>query len=729
MASRPSFRFFICLSLLGLAGCSLLDPIGAAIKKLQDPEAAVRREAINTLSLKHDARAVEPLILCLNDKDAEVRKGAAKALGSIDDPRAIDPLIASLPADDDEFRQAAIAALGKLDNRGAGERLMFDLQKNGPTDATKAALIEALGDLRYAEAVEILTSFLASKSDDISREAIGALARIGTPAVPSLIARLNDPQAQLRASAAEALGQIGDGRAVGPLIACLKHPAPETAENSTGNMPNEKEPTDPKTDEEQAGTQEKDDLQVRQKAAEALGKLGPPAVEPLIACLEEKDPSVRSLAVTALGQLHDSRAIKPLIACLVELSGENTMDEENSEGVNLQQSVFDALANLGQPAIDPLVTYLQDKDVHVRQDAAEVLFRLHYLPSDNDGKAAFFILRKSWDDLVKLGAPAVAPLLNSLKDEDGDVRKGAAEALGQLNDKRAVEPLIACLQDDFGSVKQNAATALGLLGDKRAVDPLINLFKSESEDVRLAAAEALGLLGDGRAIAPLAAGLKDEPADLRLTCAQALEKLHYQPDKAEDNALYLIALESWDKVVKLGPPAFDPLVACLSDSSREVRESAIGALGNLGDKRAIAPLREALPDWNFNATLVSALEQLGWKPASEEEQIYAWIGKKDTAHLKEQWEKTRQVLLGDVSSTNHQKMENAVYSFMAMGDPKVVDDLVQVLDEQGDKDIAETYLNCGNDRLEQAARDWASKNGYQTMMLPAGSTPMHWGSW
>lgn len=729
MASRPSFRFFVCLSLLGLAGCSLLDPIGAAIKKLQDPEAIVRREAINTLSLKHDARAVEPLILCLNDQDAEVRRGAATALGSLNDARAIDPLIACLPADDDEFRQAAIAALGKLDNHRAGERLMFYLQKSNPTDAPKAALIEALGGLRYAGAVETLTLFLANKNDDVSREVLNALARIGAPAVQPLIARLNDPQAQIRASAAEVLGRIGDGRALAPLIACLKHPAPEPADNLAGNMPNEKEPTDNKTDEEQNGTAEKDDLQVRQKAAEALGKLGPPAVEPLMACLEEKDASVRSLAATALGQLHDSRAIKPLIACLVELAGKNTTDEENSEGVNLQQSVFEALANLGQPAIDPLVACLQDKDVHVRQDAAEVLFRLHYLPSDNEGKAAFFILRKSWDELVKLGAPAVAPLLDSLKDEDGDVRKGAAEALGQLNDKRAVEPLIACLQDDFSDVKQHAARALGLLGDKRAVGPLINTFKSESSEVGLAAAEALGLLGDGQAIAPLTAGLKDEHADLRLTCAQALEKLHYQPEKIEDNVIYLIALESWDKVVKIGPPAFDPLVACLSDPSREVRESTIGALGNLGDTRAIAPLSGALPDWNLNATLVSALEQLGWKPTSDEEQVYAWIGKKDTAHLKAQWEKTRQVLLDDVSSNNHQKMENAVYSFMAMGDPKVVDDLVQILDEQGDKDIAETYLNCGNDRLEQAARDWASKNGYQTMMLPAGSTPMHWGSW
>jgi hypothetical protein len=126
---------------------------------------------------------------------------------------------------------------------------------------------------------------------------------------------------------------------------------------------------------------------------------------------------------------------------------------------------------------------------------------------------------------------------------------------------------------------------------------------------------------------------------------------------------------------------------------------------------------------------VPALEKLGWKPASEAEQIYDWIGKKDSTHLKQDWDKTSKVLLDDVSSGDQRKVENAVYCFVAMGEPKVVDDLVQILDDHGDKDLAETFLNCGNDKLEQAARDWATKNGYQTLMLPAGASHQNWGSW
>ncbi|MDE3084231.1 MAG: HEAT repeat domain-containing protein [Verrucomicrobiota bacterium] len=719
----PSWSIFGLL--IALAGCARTDPVETAIKNLNNPAAIVRRESADKLSLEHDPRAVEPLIVCLKDQDMEVRKAAARALGSLKDARAIEPLIVCLTADDTEFHTIVIASLGRLDGAQVGQRLLSHLQAK-EAEYMKSAVIEALGAVHYAGAVEALIPYLVNKDDEISRQTLEALGQIGAPAVPPLIARLNDPDVDVRASAAEALGRIGDARAIEPLIARLKHPTPETAGNAVANANDEKAPAG--DNEEQTDSQAEKDSQVRQKAADALGKSGPPAVEPLIACLNEVDPSVRSLAATALGQLHDSRAIKPLIACMVELAGKNTTDEENSNGVNLQDSVSNALANLGEPAIKALLPYLQDKDIHVRQDAADVLSDLHYVPPDNEGKIPFFILRRSWDELVKLGAPAVAPLLDSLKDEDADMRQGAAQALGQLNDKRAVKPLITCLQDESIEVKQNAARALGLLGDKRAVEPLIKVFNDEIGEVKKSAAEALGLLGDSQAIAPLLTGLTDEDSELRQTCAQALQKLNYKPAKVEDNVAYLIALKSWDEAAKLGPPAYEPLVACLSDMNTDVKESAIEALGHLGDKRAIEPLSKALPDWNLNAALVSALEQLGWKPTSDAEQVYTWIAKKNSEQLKKEWGKTRKVLLDDVGSNDHQKIENAVYSFMAIGDGKIIDDLVQILDDQGDKDIAETYLNCGNEKLAQAARDWASKNGYQTIPIPGGGH-MQWGSW
>ncbi|HTQ30640.1 MAG TPA: HEAT repeat domain-containing protein, partial [Opitutaceae bacterium] len=645
MVSRFPFRGFVCLLLAGLAGCMRPDPVEMALKKLKDPAATARLEAINTLGAQHDPRAFEPLIACLDDQDMDVRMAAFGALGALGDNRAIEPLTARLPGNDPELRKVIISALEKLDHARASERLLSLLPDKNADAARTIAVIEALGTLRDPRAVDALMPRLADENEDVSGATADALGRIGPPAVAPLIVRLKDPKARIRGLAAQALGQTGDTRAVPPLIDCLKHPAPETMESPPENTANDKTTDENKADAASAPSPADDNLQVRQKAAEALGQLGAAAVEPLISCLQEQDPSVRSLAATALGQLRDARALQPLISALIGLAGKDTTDEENAEGVNVRQSLLDALPNFGDAAIKPLAACLENKDVHVRRDAAEVLDKLHYQPADVDGKIAFFILRQSWNQLVKLGAPAVAPLVDCLKDEDSGQRQGAAEALGELNDKRAVGPLIGCLQDDILEVRQSAARALGQLGDKRAVGPLINIFKNDEVQIKVAAAEALGALGDDQAVSPLIEGLKDGDAGVRQAAAQALDKLHYQPAQAEDNVTYLIALQAWGQLAKMGPAAFGPLTACLSDDNLDVRQGAVETLGDLGDKRAIAPLSQALPDWDLNAGLVSALAKLGWKPASDAEQVYAWIGAKDSGRLKQEWEKTRQVLL------------------------------------------------------------------------------------
>ena len=85
----------------------------------------------------------------------------------------------------------------------------------------------------------------------------------------------------IRSITAEVLGEIGDQRAVEPLIAALK-------DNT---------------------------WKVRINAMEALGKIGDQrAVEPLIAAL--KDTDVRGIAAGVLGKIGDQRAVEPLKAVL-----------------------------------------------------------------------------------------------------------------------------------------------------------------------------------------------------------------------------------------------------------------------------------------------------------------------------------------------------------------------------------------------------------------------------
>jgi len=251
------------------------------------------------------------------------------------------------------------------------------------------------------------------------------------------IARLEDQHAGVRGSAANALGELGDARAVEPLIACLKD----------------------------------QDWGVRVSITEALGKLGDArAVEPLIACMKDNNAKVRYGASVALGKLGDARATEPLITYIASLDGKSQEDFiRRSDAAN-------ALVKLGKSAVEPLIPFLKDRNVDVRRGAAEALGKLG-------------------------DARAVDPLIACLKDRNVSMRRIAATALGNLGDERAVDPLIACLNDKDDSVRNLVAHALGELGDERAAKPLIACLKHKHQDyqdsvvLQRIVAEALGKLG------------------------------------------------------------------------------------------------------------------------------------------------------------------------------------------------------------------------------------------
>ncbi|MCX7766752.1 MAG: hypothetical protein N2246_08645, partial [Candidatus Sumerlaeia bacterium] len=86
------------------------------------------------------------------------------------------------------------------------------------------------------------------------------------------------------------------------------------------------------------------------------------------------------------------------------------------------------------------------------------------------------------------------------------------------------------------------------------------------------------------------------------------------------------------------------------------------------------------------------------------------------------------VLFNDVKSGERRKIENAVYSFIGIGREEIIDELVKILETSGNKEMAETYLNCGHSRLEEAGEIWARRHGY-FIMFGSGSCAALWGMW
>jgi hypothetical protein len=73
------------------------------------------------------------------------------------------------------------------------------------------------GDRRTTE----LLDAMGNHDVDIAVKARDVLAKLGEPAVPSLIERLQHPEPRMRAAAALVLGKVADQRAVGPLCEVL----------------------------------------------------------------------------------------------------------------------------------------------------------------------------------------------------------------------------------------------------------------------------------------------------------------------------------------------------------------------------------------------------------------------------------------------------------------------------------------------------------------------------
>jgi HEAT repeat protein len=142
----------------------------------------------------------------------------------------------------------------------------------------------ALEEIGHTRAVEPLYAALKDSDKDVRLQATRALVKFGDKrAVEPLCAALKDTDKGVRLWAAETLGKIGDKRAVEPLCAALKDT----------------------------------DKDVRRCAAEVLGKIGDKrAVEPLLAAFEDVDWEVWLAVLEALGNVGDARASHALIAAL-----------------------------------------------------------------------------------------------------------------------------------------------------------------------------------------------------------------------------------------------------------------------------------------------------------------------------------------------------------------------------------------------------------------------------
>jgi HEAT repeat protein len=259
-----------------------------------------------------ESRNVEGLIFALRHKDPTVQYDAAEALGDIGDERAVTPLLTAFKNDETGgVRWKAAEALSKLGTHSVAG-LIGALQHDDDDVRWKAAI--ALGEIGDPQAIPPLINLLCDDDRYVRSRAAYALSMIGEPAVDPLICALREGDGNLRWGAAIALGKIQNPRAIDPLIRALA----DKYEN------------------------------VRAESAAALAAIGKPALGPLLQFLKFSDGAMRLEIVTALGELHDTGAIQPLIQ-LLDTAGE---DE--------RKAIADALDEILVPAVKPMIMRIRN---------------------------------------------------------------------------------------------------------------------------------------------------------------------------------------------------------------------------------------------------------------------------------------------------------------------------------------------------------------------------------
>ncbi len=164
-----------------------------------------------------------------------------------------------------------------------------------------------------------------------------------------------------------------------------------------------------------------------------------------------------------------------------------------------------ALASFGTPSFVPLMNQLGSSNPTVRRNAAWAIGELTGMfPGQRAG--------------------AVPQLISLLRDPDEWVRMAAARSLGELCDSRALDQLVGTLSDDNWSVRKVVVWALAEMKDPRAVTALCSVLLADARvEVRRGAAEALGEIRSEAALPSLKQALND--AEVSAKARWAIEEI------------------------------------------------------------------------------------------------------------------------------------------------------------------------------------------------------------
>jgi len=314
--TNPEVRQHI-IEIFGKIGSA--NEVAAVIGALGDPVDSVQLAAVTALCQLRQFVQADRLTEKLVHADPHVRAATARFFGELGEKRFANKIVTLVFDENRYVRSAAVEALGKIGDRSAIVSLLNVLTRQTPGgESTGARQIEGhglvIGTSRPLPPVLSGLELVAQKA-----EAIKILGdwHASEAVVPIIENGLQAKDARLLAVSAYALGQIGDRRALGPLLALIKDFY--TAAPFETDYLNQVVISDRATS---GMLHQTYNLQcnVRGAIIWALGRLGDPLASPLLRqALMDRSSVVRDAANEALANLDTGRHL--LAQAYVNLPG------------------------------------------------------------------------------------------------------------------------------------------------------------------------------------------------------------------------------------------------------------------------------------------------------------------------------------------------------------------------------------------------------------------------
>lgn len=515
----------------------------------------------------------------LQSPDEKTRLRAAEILASEKSLDPVNTLFGALGDESWRVRRVAVDGLARTGSPEAVACLLRALREEHMNIGVLNSALQTLS-LMDLDTVSPLCDFLQDPDADLRIYAALALGEMHDPrAVPALIAALQDPNLNVRYHAIEALGKLRSDQAVAPLCEIV----------------------------------ETEDFFLAFAALDALKLINHPGIVPRIIPVLSK-PLLQEAAIDALGHLGGYDAA-PVLAdmlnqpdapatavCRALCSIYDRFEEYYREGTAIGELVSRTVTEAG---LANLIKALECADPNEVRPMALVL---GWLRGPGVEQALLRLLgepsarREVTEALIRHGSGVVELLLESLEDEDFEVRKAAVIALGRIGDRRAVPPLVELLSRD-PDLSVLTCGALAKIGDRRAFEALLDLLGNPQPMVRQASIAALNSLGHPEMAHYVRNLLESENPILRESAVKIAgyfgypecEPLLYERCRDEVESVRCAAIEH---IVYLDDDrrTVSVLSEALETGTPKVRSAAVRALAHVPTELALPLLVQSLGD-------------------------------------------------------------------------------------------------------------------------------------